>query len=38
MLVTSNRTLTNDILCIIGLFAKENDEISQQVPYNIFIV
>ena len=38
MLVTNYRTLANDILCIIGLFAKENDEISQQVSYNIFIV
>ena len=38
MLVTCNRTLANDILSIIGLFTGENNEISEQVPYNIFII
>ena len=39
MLVTSNRTSAYDILCIICLFTRENDEISKQVPYtNIFVL
>ena len=38
MLVASDRTLANDILCIICLFIWENYEISQQVPYNTIVV
>ena len=32
MLVTIYETLANDILCIVGLYPRENDDISQQVP------
>ena len=38
MRVANNRSLANDILFIIGLFPRENDQISEQVPYIIFIV